>query len=293
MGFAVALCQTLGGALAGEPASPKPASTPPASASTVDKRQFTLWNPTPSEHLREMNALYDSPWTVDAGRFQLETYAVGYAHNHRTARATDTTTELWSAGAFTLKAGLLDELDAEIAWTPYSWLRSRDNDTGRVTHHQGFGEVVPRLKLNLWGNDGGSTALAVLPFVKLPTSQDDLGNKHLEGGLILPFGVELPGGWWTILINEFHCLHGVYDETYHPAFANTAYLWHQIHGNLSGFADFYSWASTERGVPWWGSVEFGLTYLWSKNIQLDLGVSLGVTKAADDANPYLGVSFRF
>lgn len=293
MALVVALCQTIRGVLAGEPAPSLPTYTTPAGPSAVDKSRFTFWNPTPGEHLREMNALYESPWTVDAGHFQLETYAVGYAHDHSTTRGTDSTTDLWSAGAFTLKAGLLNDLDGEVAWTPYSWLRSRDNDTGRVTHHQGFGEVIPRLKLNLWGNDGGSTALAVLAFVKLPTNQDDLGNNHVEGGLIVPFGAELPGGWWATFINEFHYLHGSSDDTYHGAFANTVYLWHQIRGPLSGSVDFYSWTSAERGVPWWGSVDFDLTYLWSKNIQLDLGVSLGVSSAADDVNPYLGLSLRF
>lgn len=240
-----------------------------------------------------MNALYDGPWTVDAGHFQLETYAISYAHNHSTDWGADTTSDLWSAGSFTLKVGVLNNLDAEVSWTPYSWVRQHDNNTGLTTRQQGFGDVIARFKLNLWGNDGGSTALAVLPFVKLPTNQDDLGNNHVEGGLVIPFGVELPRGWWMILINEFHCLHGFYDDSYHPAFANTVYLWHQIHGNLSAFVDFYSWASTERGVPWWGSVDLGLTYLWSKNVQLDLGVSVGVSDAADDVNPYLGVSFRF
>ena len=37
-----------------------------------------------------------------------------------------------------------------------------------------------------------NTALALMPFVKFPTADDDLGNEHVEGGLILPLSVELP-----------------------------------------------------------------------------------------------------
>src|SRR5882762_7221957 len=106
--LAAALCRMAGATEPGEPGPPLPLHTPSAEAPAVDKSRFTLWNPTPREHLREMNALYDSPWTVDAGYFQLETYAVSWAHNHSTAWGADTTTDLWSAGAFTLKAGLLN-----------------------------------------------------------------------------------------------------------------------------------------------------------------------------------------
>ena len=46
---------------------------------------------------------------------------------------------------------------------------------------------------------------------------------------------------------------------------------------FSAFADSYNWTSTEHGVPWWGSVDVGLTNPLSKNVQLDLGVSVGVS----------------
>jgi hypothetical protein len=293
LALAAALYHLSGAPGAGETDPAKSSSTPPADGPAADKNPFTFWTPTPTEHLREMNALYDSPWTVDRGHFQLETYAVSYAHNHTTKWGADTTTDVWSAGASTLKAGVRNDLDLELAFTPYTCLRTKDNTGGGVTRQQGISDVTLRTKLNLWGNDGGPTALAVLPFVKLPTHHRDPGNDNIEGGFLVPLAVELPGGWWTIFINEFHCLHDFDGDGYHPAFANTVYFWHPIHGDLSGFVDFYSWTSTERGVPWWGSVDFGLTYLHSKHVQFDLGVSIGVSDAADDVNPYVGVSFRF
>lgn len=287
------LCGARGAVNPSEASSMLSSLAPPPAVPAMDKSRFTLWNPTPPENLREMNALYDSPWTVDAGHFQLETYAVIYSRNRSTSWGADTTTDLWNAGAFTLKAGVLNNLDVEVALTPYTWLRLKDNTTGGVTRQQGFGDVTLRAKLNLWGNDGGSIALALLPFVKLPTNQDNLGNRRVEGGLVVPFGVELPAGWWAVLINEFHYLHDFNGRGYHPAFANTAYFCHPIAGNLSGYFDFYSWASTERGVPWWGSIDLGLTYVCKKNVQIDCGVSVGVSDAADDVNPYLGISYRF
>jgi len=40
-------------------------------------------------------------------------------------------------------------------------------------------------------------------------------------------------------------------------------------------------------------VDFGLTYALTKNIQLDAGINIGITRAADDWNPFVGVSWRF
>ena len=53
-----------------------------AAADDTDKSAFTLFNPTPSEHLRELSvdgpAKTASPYTVDAGHFQLEMNLVSY-----------------------------------------------------------------------------------------------------------------------------------------------------------------------------------------------------------------------
>jgi hypothetical protein len=42
-----------------------------------------------------------------------------------------------------------------------------------------------------------------------------------------------------------------------------------------------------------GTVDFGLVYLITPNLQLDLGMNVGITKAAPDLNPFLGLSARF
>jgi hypothetical protein len=49
---------------------------------TIDKSVFNLFNPTPAEHLRDMDrdgpGTTESPYTVDAGHFQLEMTLVSY-----------------------------------------------------------------------------------------------------------------------------------------------------------------------------------------------------------------------
>ena len=64
-------------------------------------------------------------------------------------------------------------------------------------------------------------------------------------------------------------------------------------GNLAGYVEFFSLVSTESGSEWAGSVDFGLTYTLTENLQLDAGVNLGITRAADDLNVFTGISYRF
>ena len=68
---------------------------------------------------------------------------------------------------------------------------------------------------------------------------------------------------------------------------------HSIVGKLSGYCEFFSSVSTERGASWVGTVDVGLEYLVTKDMQLDCGCNVGVTHAADDVNPFAGITVRY
>lgn len=262
-------------------------------AAAIDKSHFNLFKPTPSEHLRDMNALFNGPYTVDAGYVQLETVAVLYSYDHDTAGGADSTTKYFSFGSTALRLGLLNNVDVGATIAPHIRVRTRDRVSGASTTQNGFGDVTLRAKINLWGNDGGSTAFGLSPFLKLPTNQDGLGNRYVEGGLGLPLAIELPWEWWLGVTPEFHCFHNVSGGGCHLNFASTAFLWHKIAGDFSGYIESSNWISTERGSPWISTVDLGLTYVWGTHVQLDAGAYIGVTRAAADITPFLGISFRF
>ena len=150
-----------------------------------------------------------------------------------------------------------------------------------------------RLKMNLWGNDGGKTAFAILPFVKFPTNTNHLGNNSVEGGVILPLMVKLPGDWDMGMETAASFLRNEFDHSHHTEFINSVSFGHNIVGKLDGYAEFFSNVSTERGSGWVGTVDVGLTYGLTANIQLDCGVNLGATRSADAMNPFTGMTVRF
>lgn len=88
-----------------------------------------------------------------------------------------------------------------------------------------------------------------MPFVKFPTNTGGLGNKQVEGGVILPLALELPHGWNMGLMTEFDILY--FEEGgYGPGFVNSITFGHAIVGHLSGYAELFSdIADSELIIP--------------------------------------------
>jgi hypothetical protein len=270
------------------PAGPAPA--------LPDKSGFTLWNPTPRLLLRELSAdrpdKTESAYTVDAGHFQVEMDLVAYSYDHDRSGGSDTRTEAWAIAPMNLKLGLLNDVDLQLMIETFNQIRTEGQIAGTTEQQSGFGDVTLRVKRNLWGNDSGRTALAIMPFVKLPTHQDDLGNNAVEGGLIFPFAMELPRDWDLGATTAVGFLRDEAGPDYHAAFLNSITLGHDLTKKLAGYIEFFGEVSTERGSGWVGTVDVGLTYALSPDLQLDAGVNFGVTESAEDVNPFLGLTWR-
>lgn len=261
-------------------------------AQGADKSGYTLFNPTPRDEMRALSTdrpdQTESPYTVDAGHFQVELEFVNYTRdNHRGVRSRDL-----SAAPVNFKLGLLNHVDLQVMVDPYVRSRVTDRTAGTKTKASGFGDVTTRLKINFWGNDGGSTAFGILPFVKLPLSANEVRNGKTEGGVIFPFAAELPAGW------ELGAQTGVEflsDGTggYDTEWASSVALGHDITERLGGYIEFVAVTSSAPGYDWQGQLDLGLTYAISADTQLDLGCNFGVTKSAPDYQPFMGLTQRF
>lgn len=147
--------------------------------------------------------------------------------------------------------------------------------------------------MNLWGNDGGLIALGFLPFVKLPTNTDGLGNRSVEGSVLLPLAVKLPADFDMGMETGVRFLRNETGRSYDAELLNSVTFGHVLVGKLSGYAEFFSGVSIESGPRWIGTIDFGLTYAIAGNMQLDCGCNAGVTRSADDLNVFSGITVRF
>jgi hypothetical protein len=262
-----------------------------------DKRDYNLFRPTPDALLREMATdrpdKTESAFTLDAGHYQIEMDLLSYTYDRSSAGGERLTTKALAVAPINMKVGVLNNVDLQIIAETYNIQRTKDRDTNSSTRVSGFGDLLLRCKTNLWGNDGGPSALSVMPFVKIPANQHDLGNGALEGGIICPFAMELPADWGFGAQAEIDWLQNSNSSDYHGEFIHTVTVSHDIAGKLAGYVELFSNVSTERGANWIATFDFGFTYAITRDIQLDAGMNVGLTDSADDLNPFLGLSLRY
>jgi hypothetical protein len=259
-----------------------------------DKSGYTFFNPTPQSQLRELNPdrpdLTESPYTVDAGWWQLEMDFFAYTRDHDTSGGNDLRVSALSFANINLRVGLTPRVDLQTIFEPYTRVRVTDRISGEHTSVSGFGDVTSRVKINFWGDDGGDSAFGLMPFVKWPTNQHGLGNHSVEGGLIVPYARSLPGDWDVGAMTEIDVVRNEADDGYTTAWVNSITLGHDIVGKLGGYVELASTLSRGAGQA---SFDCGLTYGIGKNVQIDAGATFGLTRAADDLTVFSGLSVRF
>jgi hypothetical protein len=248
------------------------------------KDDYTLFNPTPRDQMREMSPdrpdLTDGPFTVDAGHLQTETTIFQCGR--------DGAVKDYNFGETAFRLGLSVNTDLQLIVPFY------ERETGGdVADNSGIGDLTVRLKWNFWGNDGGDTAFGIIPFVKSPTAGHDLRNNKVEGGVIFPFSVNLSEHVQFATMAEFDVAYDEKRDHYGADFVNTVELAVSCTEKLGSYIEIESVASTRSDAPWEGYASTGITFAATDDIVLDAGVVVGLVAAAQDFAAFTGVSLRF
>ena len=258
----------------------------------TDKGEYNFFKPVPGELMRELSPdrpdKTESPYTLDAGHFSLEMDFANYTYT----KSNGITSKAWNVAPFNFKCGLFNTIDIQFVFDDYLHVITEGLPAGMTASQSGIGDLLVRLKINIWGDDRGRTAFAFLPYVKIPTNTDRLGNNAIEGGLICPFALKAPGEFDVGMETAAGFLRDGKDNNYHEDFINSMTLDHAIIGNLNGYMEFFTDISTERQAGWVGTVDIGLEFLVRENVQLDCGCNFGITPAADGFNPFAGITIR-
>lgn len=251
------------------------------------KSGCSLFRPTPRDLMRPLSTdrpdATESPYTVDAGHLQLEADVAAYLRD--VAREDGEEIRGWAFGITNVKLGLTNSIDAQLVVETYR----REEISGTTV--DGFGDLVFRGKINLWGNDDGPTAFALLPFIKFPTAEEGLGNDHMEYGIALPFAAELPHGFGfgaQVVVEAFR---NDADTGYDAGLGASATLNHALVGSLSMFVEIAGAGPAD--APWEATFNTGLTYGIGENVQLDVGTFVGLNRAAPDLVVFVGFAWRF
>ena len=265
-------------------------------ARSEDKSAGAFLDPAPRDQMRELSTdrpdQAESPFTVDAGHWQIELDFFNYTLD----REAGVRTETLNLAPVNLKLGLTNTTDLQVIFDSYTVEKTKTSGTRARTHD--WGDLTLRLKRNLWGNDRaepapGDTAFAAMPFVKLPLEQGDTGNHSVDAGLILPLAVELPAGFGLGLMTEFDWLADTAGNDLHLEWVNSVTVSHDLGEHLGAYLEFFSAIPEGSASDWVGQFDVGFTYAFSGDVQLDAGCNFGVTRHAPDAQPFAGLSFRY
>jgi hypothetical protein len=260
----------------------------------ADKSAYSFFNRTPEAQLRELTTdrpdRTESPYTVDAGWWQLEMDLIAYTRDHDKSGGADVQASALSFANINLKVGLTSSIDLQTVFETYTRVRVHDRISGARTTVSGFGDITSRLKINFWGNDGGDSAFGLMPFVKWPTNQHGLGNKSVEGGLIVPYSHALAGGWDLGAMTEVDIVRNDNDDGYTSEWVNSVTVGHDLTENVGFYVEI---ASTLTHGADLASFDCGLTYGYSKHVQFDVGANIGLTRATEDLTIFAGLSVRF
>jgi hypothetical protein len=260
-------------------------------AITKDVSAYNLFDPKPNADLRELSTdrpdTTESPYTVDAGHFQLEWEMLSAGRDKNAGERTET-----MSSSVNLKAGLTENIDAQLVLEPYTHVQTSAD--GHSDTSEGFNDTELRLKINVWGNDGGDTAFAIMPFVRFPTHASVFGNDgKMEGGVILPLAFTLPGNWDSAFMLEFDAVRNEDNDGYALEAVQSITFGHDISGALGGFFEFVNIENNEGGVGNEAYFNAGLMYAIGNNGQLDAGFNAGISEEAEDARYFVGVSWRY
>ena len=265
-------------------------------AGVPDKSGYTLFDPTPDDEMRKFTP--DRPTkgysvrTVDAGHIELETDFVSYTYS----KYLGITTSSFEAFDPNLKIGITNWADFEIQFNGLQSQRSFDSATGAtVAHGDGFGDVFLRTKINLFGNDSGPMGLAIIPYVKVPSSVPVISNGAVESGLIVPFALRLPQDYIVTLMTEVDELKNTDDGRRYTNFVNLIGVSHPIPGieGANAMVELFSSAGTDPASPQIYTFDAGMNFRIDQHTILDVGLNLGLNKAAPKAQVYSGISVRF
>lgn len=258
---------------------------------SVDKWQYNFFNPTPKEFMKDLDTdrpdRTESPRSVDAGHLQMEADIVTYFSNKETDGSSSTETVF---GNMNLKIGLTNNMDLQLILPAYALSNAIDKD-GKSNSGGGVGDFAVRWKTNLFGNDEGPVAMGLMPWAKFPTGAGN--NGAIEGGLIMPFAVDLPLDFGLGFMFEADFMKNDADANYHTELVSSITFGRDIIGDLSAYVELWSLASSEAGAEWQATFDLGVNYLLTPDLKFDAGINIGLTPATDDFNPFLGVTYRY
>ncbi|MDI1294455.1 MAG: transporter [bacterium] len=228
--------------------------------------------------------------TMAPGKVQMELGLGDWTREKDASSQTDSVV----LGDALVRFGLTDSLEAQVGWTSYGHVRTRDRLTGAIAKASGTGDVTLALRQNLHNPDGSGFSIALMPYATVPTGGSAIGAGDWGVGLIVPVSFDLGHGLSLGLTPQVDAAVDGDGKGRHLAYGSVAGLGFALSEAVSGTIE----AQVTRDDDPDGHATqalAGLSFAWkpSDAMQFDIGLNLGLNSVSPDSQLYVGVVRRF
>jgi hypothetical protein len=253
------------------------------------KHKYTLFNPVPREKMKDMETdrpdVTESAYSVAPGHFQVESDL--FRHVRNKSDRVQSIQNTYNLANY--KLGLTERSDIQLVVPTYTTIATRDIATGKITNKtSGIDDISVRFKYNIWGHNGGKTALAALPYVVLPTSS--FAGNGMQYGIVFPFALSLSEEWNFGTQGSVNIAKED-DSNFHPEYLYSFTFGRELSKKLSAFvegvATYNAFAKNTETFA-----NGGLIFSVTDNLNIDAGVNIGLKQTSDKIY-FLGFSFRY
>jgi hypothetical protein len=228
----------------------------------------------------------ERPDTVRPGHFLLEMDALSITTNlHDSAGGTYSAVAV--AKTF-ITTGLTDSLDVQAGAEMF--LSQKYERGGFTDRNTGLGDIYFRTKWTFWRDE--HSAVALMPYVRLPTSTGDVAKKGMEGGLIVPWATYFPGGGRLLAMGQWDYIRNDADNGYDAFWSASAALEQPLTSLLKVYGEV-AVGKSSGGAPWAGTLGGGVQVHLSKLYWWDFAIYRGLSRGAPEWNPVVRVKWGF
>jgi hypothetical protein len=177
-------------------------------------------------------------------------------------------------------AGLSDAVDLQVGATLL--VRQRYELGGRQETHSGVGEMVFRAKIRVWSEPTWGAAVALLPYVRVPSRVGAADGRRPEFGLIVPWETALPAGFTLGAMAQADLRRATEDPGRNPRWSAAALVQRPLPAGLRVYAESRVAAAADASARAAGQLGAGAAWRVNRVLEVEYELLRGLNDAATD-----------